>query len=251
VKKMLSVVVLSTLSAALAGPVIPQAFSAQVTYNTTGSSKSVPHGITTLQEYYDFDHNRLRKDSSNGVTKVYRYDQLVFPPDQPVHGDPDFACAKGYQFQLSDPDNTCCWLWLVDDEEPPLPSEMIKISIPKGAKDVGPSPDYGGTEHWSGSSRFPFKSTGDWYLKNGTLVEYNSFVDIPKSGTVVTETSYLNFTAGDIDVSVFAHPEGPLPHGKGGPCKEFGKDPKCSMDDARAMLAEHAQARLALQQQAN
>jgi hypothetical protein len=241
---MLSVVLFGSIAA---NP-IPQVFSAQVTSNTTGTSHSVPHGVTTIQEYYDFDHNRLRRDSSNGVAKVYRYDELVMPPEEPVHGDPKYACAKGYQFQLSNPDNTCCWLWLVDDEEPPLPSEMYKIAIPKGAKDVGPSPLYGGTEHWSGSSRFPFKATGDWYLKNGTLVQYNNFVDIPKSGTILTETSYLNFTAGDIDVSVFAHPEGPLPHGKGGPCKEFGQDPKCDMEDGLAMLAEHARARHAFRE---
>ena len=57
---MLSVVLFDSIAA---NP-IPQVFSAQVTSNTTGTSHSVPHGVTTIQEYYDFDHNRLRKDSS-------------------------------------------------------------------------------------------------------------------------------------------------------------------------------------------
>jgi hypothetical protein len=223
-------------------PAIPQAFSAVVTENTTGTSASVPHGVTVTTEYYDFDNNRLRKDQAGAsMTKVYRYDKLIMPPITPVAGDPPFDCAKGYQFSTSDPDNTCCWLWLVDDETPPFPAEMFKVAIPKRAKDAGASPLYGGTEHWHGSSVFPFKSTGDWYVANGTdLAAYNNFVDIPSSGTVLTNTTYANFKAGPIDVSVFDHPEGPLPHGKGGPCKEFGQDPKCDMADARAMLAEHA-----------
>ena len=62
-------------------PAIPQAFSAVVTENTTGTSASVPHGVTVTTEYYDFDNNRLRKDQAGAsMTKVYRYDKLIMPP---------------------------------------------------------------------------------------------------------------------------------------------------------------------------
>ena len=46
-------------------------------------------------------NKRLRKDSSNGMTKVYRYDKNIMPPITPGPNDPDFASPKGYQFQLS------------------------------------------------------------------------------------------------------------------------------------------------------
>ena len=97
-------------------PTIPDAFTAVVITNTTGTSHNVPHGLTTMKEYYDYHNKRLRKDAPNGVTKVYRYDKQVMPPVQPSPGDPKFACAKGYQFELADPDNTCCWLWLVEGQ---------------------------------------------------------------------------------------------------------------------------------------
>ena len=99
-------------SAAAAAPVIPQTWTAEITTNTSGTARQVPQGVKTYKQFYDYTNKRLRKDASDGMTKVYRYDKNIMPPLQPGPNDPDFASPKGYQFQLSNPDLNCCWLWL-------------------------------------------------------------------------------------------------------------------------------------------
>ena len=118
---------------------------------------------------------------------------------------------------------------------------MFQTHIPSGAKDVGPSTKFGGTEHWEGKTTFPFLSTGDWYVKNNDeIAQYNSFVNIPTQGTIMTNETYSNWTAGAIDVAVFNHPNSVQQKGR---CKEFGVDPECSqevhLDAMRSMLVEH------------
>ena len=228
--------------AAATPPVIPQTFTSQITTNTSGTAKSIPMGVKTYKQFYDYTNKRLRKDESSGMTKVYRYDKNIMPPISPGPNDPDFASPKGYQFQLSNPDLNCCWLWLVDTSngKPFYPDRMFKTQIPNGAKDMGTSPKFGGTEHWEGSSTFPFTSTGDWYVKNNNeILQYNSFVNIPTQGTITTNLTYQNWTAGDIDISVFDHPASVQQKGR---CKQFGVDPECSQEEnlkvMRSMLED-------------
>ena len=114
--------------AAATPPVIPQTFTSQITTNTSGTAKSIPMGVKTYKQFYDYTNKRLRKDESSGMTKVYRYDKNIMPPISPGPNDPDFASPKGYQFQLSNPDLNCCWLWLVDTSngKPFYPDRMFK-----------------------------------------------------------------------------------------------------------------------------
>jgi hypothetical protein len=230
-------------SAAAAAPVIPQTWTAEITTNTSGTARQVPQGVKTYKQFYDYTNKRLRKDASDGMTKVYRYDKNIMPPLQPGPNDPDFASPKGYQFQLSNPDLNCCWLWLIDtaDGKPYTADRMFKTQIPNGAKDMGASSKFGGSEHWAGKSTFPFLSTGDWYVKNNDqILQYNSFVNIPTQGTIMTNMTYNNYTAGDIDVSVFDHPNAVQQKGR---CQQFGVDPMCSNVESlkamREMIAEH------------
>ena len=102
--------ILAAVSTALATPAIPQTFTATITSNTTGTSKAIPQGVQTYKQFYDYTNKRLRKDASNGMTKVYRYDKQIMPPITPGPMDPDFASPKGYQFQLNNPNLNCCWL---------------------------------------------------------------------------------------------------------------------------------------------
>ena len=102
--------ILAAISTALATPAIPQTFTATITSNTTGTSKAIPQGVQTYKQFYDYTNKRLRKDASNGMTKVYRYDKQIMPPITPGPMDPDFASPKGYQFQLNNPNLNCCWL---------------------------------------------------------------------------------------------------------------------------------------------
>ena len=60
-------------------PEIPKVFTAVITTNTSGTSKSIPQGVKTYKQYYDYTNKRLRKDASNGMTKVYRYDKQIMP----------------------------------------------------------------------------------------------------------------------------------------------------------------------------
>ena len=53
----------------------------------------------------------------------------------------------------------------------------------------------------------------------------------------MTNMTYANVTLGEIDESMFAHPEAKEQKGT---CGQFGVDPRCSQADADAMLAEHA-----------
>ena len=115
-------------SAAAAAPVIPQTWTAEITTNTSGTARQVPQGVKTYKQFYDYTNKRLRKDASDGMTKVYRYDKNIMPPLQPGPNDPDFASPKGYQFQLSNPDLNCCWLWLIDtaDGKPYTADRMLR-----------------------------------------------------------------------------------------------------------------------------
>lgn len=233
----------TTLSTtALTTPAIPQTFTAVITTNTTGTSKSIPQGVKTYQEFYDYTNKRLRKDASTGMTKVYRYDKNVMPPIHPGPNDPDFASPKGYQFQSNNPKLNCCWLWLVDtsDGKPFYADRMFQVQVPKGAKDMGTSTKFGGTEHWHGESAWPFKSTGDWYVKNNNeIMQYNSYINVPTQGTIIENMTYANYTAGPIDISVFAHPNASSNTRHPGTCGQFGVDPSCSNEDMESMLAEH------------
>ena len=222
-------------------PEIPKVFTAVITTNTSGTSKSIPQGVKTYKQYYDYSNKRLRKDATSGMTKVYRYDINVQTPIHPGPNDPEFASPRGYQFQTNNPDLNCCWLWLVDtsDGRPYTTDRMFQVQIPKGAKDIGASSRFGGTEHWAGSSAWPFKSTGDWYVKNNNqIVQYNSYVNIPTQGTIIENMTYTNYTTGPIDVSVFAHPNA-TSNRHPGKCGQFGVDPMCSNEDMEIMLAEH------------
>lgn len=142
----------------------------------------------------------------------------------PVAGDPPFATPKGYEFRTNDPDVTCCWLWLMDADTKDA-DRMFEEKIDPKAKDMGPSPLYGGTEHWHKSGWFPFKTTGDWYTNNGTLLHADQYTNIPKEGDVITNTTYSDVKVGPIPESAFAHPDAKPTFGK---CKQFGKDPRCS-----------------------
>lgn len=58
----------------MAPPAIPSAFMATIVSNTTGTVPGIPKGVEEFSQFYDYTNKRLRKDMSNGYTKVYRYD---------------------------------------------------------------------------------------------------------------------------------------------------------------------------------
>ena len=170
-------------------------------------------------------------NAEDGSTKIYRYDDPKDPPFPTPAGDPPFATPKGYQFMLNNPNMTCCWLWLMDADTKQA-DRMYELTIPKKSVDVGPTPD---GEHWASSSKFPFTQTDDYYIVNDTIIaKHDSFVEIPKAfgpqaGTIIANDTYTGVTVGPIDKSVFWVPDARPTFGK---CKQFGKDPRCSMADA-------------------
>ena len=76
-------------------------------------------------------------------------------------------------------------------------------------------------------------------LHDYEILQYNSFVNIPTQGTITTNLTYQNWTAGDIDISVFDHPASVQQKGR---CKQFGVDPECSQEEnlkvMRSMLED-------------
>jgi hypothetical protein len=56
----------------------------------------------------------------------------------------------------------------------------------------------------------------------------NSFASIYKQGTIIGNSSYLNWKTGPIDESAFAVPDSDPTFGT---CKQCGKDPMCAMED--------------------
>ena len=207
---------------------------------------------------------------------MYRYDVKVDPPFPKQPGDPDFPTPKGYQFKLSNPNMTCCWLWLMDSDTKEA-DLMEQITIPKKAKDLGADAD---GEHWASSSHFPLTQTGDyWCDRNVTsgcaLTKENAFVNIPKAfgpqaGTIITNSTFEGVTIGPIDEAAFWVPDATPIFGR---CKEFGKvcprdglqpstkqilvarsaahtlgrgqDPMCNMNDAAGLLSDMARSRRA------
>jgi hypothetical protein len=217
-------------------PTIPQTFVATITTNSSGTSSVVQRGVSTMKQYYDYANKRLRKDAEDGSTKIYRYDDPKDPPFPPNPGDPDFKTPKGYQFQLNNPNMTCCWLWLMDADTK-VADRMYELTIPKKSVDVGSDAD---GEHWANVAHFPFLQTDDYWLKNASiLTKHNSFSSLPKAlgpqaGTIISNSTYADVTVGPIDISTFWVPDARPTFGK---CKEFGHDPQCSMEDAAGLLA--------------
>ena len=244
---MLSALSLSlSFASPLTPPKIPDSFTAVITATTSGTSSVVPKGTASMKQFYDFSNKRLRKDADDGTTKVYRYDVEVDPPFPKRPDDPTFPTPKGYQFQLSNPNMTCCWLWLMDSDTKEA-DMMQQLTIPKKAKDLGA--DANG-EHWASSSKFPLGPTGDYWCDSNvtsgcSLTKENDFVNIPKafgpqSGTLITNATYEGVTIGPIDESAFWVPNADPTFGQ---CKEFGKDPMCQMNDAAGLLADVARSR--------
>jgi hypothetical protein len=234
--------VLATLACATLGlglqsvPAIPPTFTAVITSNTTGTAQGPQKGVSTITQYYDYANKRLRKDAGDGTTKIYRYDVNVDPPLQPGPNDPHFPTPKGYQFQLSNPNMTCCWLWLMDSDTKDA-DRMYQLQVPKKAQDAGSDKD---GEHWASVSKFPFLQTDDYWFKNGTLTKENNFVNLPKqlgpqAGTLITNTTFANFDISPIDESVFWVPDARPTFGR---CKEFGHDPQCDMAGAKGLLED-------------
>lgn len=225
--------------ALLGVPQLPETYTAVITSTTTGTSHAVPHGTAHLKKFYDYPNSRLRVDDlDDGSTKVYRYDVLVDPPFPPGRTDPTFPTPKGYQFQLSNPNNTCCWLWLMDPDTQ-VADRMSHEEMSKRAVDVG-TDEFG--EHWSTVLKFPFNQTDDIWLVNGTIpvpTKEDSYVDIPpafgpQSGTIITNGTFQNVSLDLIDESVYWVPDATPTFGK---CKEFGHDMECSMEAGVAFAA--------------
>ena len=244
---MLASLSLSLSFSPLSPPKIPDTFTAVITSDTSGTSHgTVPKGKSSMKQWYDYANKRLRKDADDGTTKVYRYDVKIDPPFPARPGDPTFPTPKGYQFDLANPNMTCCWLWLMDSDTKEA-DMMEQLTIPKKAKDLGA--DANG-EHWASSTHFPLTQTGDFWCDSNvtsgcSLTKENSFVNIPKAfgpqaGTIITNSTYEGVTIGPIDESAFWVPDATPTFGQ---CKEFGKDPMCQMNDAAALLADIARHR--------
>lgn len=226
---------------ALAPPTVPTAFIAHVTTNMSGTMAGLPTGVHKFVQLYDFGNKRLRKDSADGTTKVYRYDEKVDPPLPHGPPDPDVPISPtpvGYQFRTGSMQD-CCWTWLYDKDDK-VADRMFELQIDQKAKDLGPDAAHSGAEHWQKTGWFPFSTQNDWYVNNGTLVQADTFSSIKNRGTVISNTTYDNVQVGPIDVSNFAHPSVNPSMPELGKCKQFGKDPMCHEGDAAELLADHA-----------
>tara|TARA_B110000208_G_C11577827_1_gene361365 strand:- start:249 stop:605 length:357 start_codon:yes stop_codon:yes gene_type:complete len=113
---------------------------------------------------------------------------------------------------------------LVGDESGGFePETMSKFEVESNAKDEGA--DAKG-EHWSSVKRFPFLQTDDWWFSNGTMASSNTYIDIPKEGTVTSNGTFQDVAYGPVDPSVFAHPDSRPTFGQ---CKQCGVDDECPM----------------------
>lgn len=180
-------------------------------------------GTFVITQYYDYTNKLLRKDLSDGTTKMYDYGTLVDSGSAPW---PPFPSPQGFKFRTNDIENSCCWLWLVQNQSGssiPEAETMSKFSVEKNAKDVG-SDERG--EHWHSHTWFPFTQNDDWWFKNGTVAYQNSYFKIPRVGFTIENTTYSNVKYGPIDPSVFAHPTSRPQFGK---CKQCGVDSTCPM----------------------
>jgi hypothetical protein len=122
--------------------------------------------------------------------------------------------------------NRCCWTWLVDEDGDA--DTMFQQSVPTKAVDLGPETKNGvPTEHYHFKGYFPIEQVvDDWFgnSTNGSVpVQSNNFASIYKQGTIIGNTSYLNFEAAPIDVSVFKVPSSDPTFGVCKPCT----DPAC------------------------
>jgi hypothetical protein len=208
-------------------PVIPDQFYSTIVGNTTSTVSGVPSGSVVIKQWYDYKNRRLRKDFDNGVTKMYDYKTLV---DSGIAPHPRFPSPQGFKFRTDDIAGTCCWLWLIDNTTEPgaeTPETMDALEVEKNAKDVGA--DAKG-EHWSSVKKFPFLQTDDWWFNktDGRLSASNTYVKIPKEGTIMSNGTFQDVQYGpeSVPASVFAHPDSRPEFGK---CKQCGVDDECPM----------------------
>eukprot|EP00040_Diaphanoeca_grandis_P015770 m.80867 g.80867 ORF g.80867 m.80867 type:complete len:239 (+) comp25357_c0_seq1:84-800(+) len=212
-------------------PTIPAIFTSNVVESSSGTFPGVPQGTKSFLQFYDYEHQKLRKDYvQEGYSKIYRYDQKIDPPFPPAKGDPTFPSPKGYKLQLHggvvDP-NQCCWLWLVDDEG--NPDTMFEQIISPKAVDAGATTKNGvPSEHYTFHTNLPFPQTNDYYFATAdqALVQVDSYASIFKKGTVIGNSSFTNFTAAPIANTTFAVPTSDPTFGI---CKQCGVDPECPM----------------------
>lgn len=221
---------------AAAVPVIPQQFTAKIASDVKGDIPGLPKGKSTYTEYYDFANKRRRLDLDDGTTKVYRYDVNDM-------GHNPFPAPRGYQFQTNNPKLQCCWLWLIDTDDPTNSTNlrMTEDVVSKKATDMGPVTIDGQTAEWwhSKGGIVVIENHDDWYFgNNGTvLVEHDSQVRI-KLQTAQSNLTYHTFDPSPIDVSVFDVPKADCQECEPfeiGTCKEFGKDPECDMASYNAV----------------
>jgi len=207
-------------------PVIPDQYYAELSGTTTGNISGIPTGSNHVKEWYDWTNQRRRIDRDDGTTKMYDYKTLVDPcPFGDCPGKPKFPSPQGFKWTTDDPEHTCCFVWLVDDDTKEA-ERMQKFEVERNAKLVGTDAD---GDHWLSVTRFPFLQTDDWWFKNGTLAKSNTYVNIPGqtpvSGFVMGNSTYSGFTD-TIDPSVFDHPDSRVTFGQ---CKECGVDDECPM----------------------
>jgi hypothetical protein len=208
-------------SAPSAVPAIPDQFYSEIHFNTTGNVSGVPTGVGTIKQWYDYTNKRLRKDFDDGTTKIYDYKTLVDPGNEKK---PRFPSPQGFKFRTDDIENTCCWLWLIDDQTQDA-ERMSKLEVENNAKDVGKD-NIG--EHWSSVTTFPFLQTDDWWFRDGVLAASNTYANIPVEGYIMSNGTYTNVSSGASSVpdSVFSHPDSRPTFGK---CKQCGVDDACPM----------------------
>jgi hypothetical protein len=210
-------------------PAIPDQWYAEIHGNTTSTVSAIPSGTVVIKQWYDYTNKRVRKDFDSGVTKVYDYKTLVDTGNEKPGGpgnNPVFPSPQGFKYRTDNIANTCCWVWLITgsyDQHNIEPETMEKFEVEKKAKDEGS--DAKG-EHWSSVIKFPFLQTDDWWFVNGTMSSSNTFVKIPKEGTVMSNGTFNNVKYGDVDPTVFDHPDSRPTFGK---CKQCGVDDECPM----------------------
>ena len=210
-------------------------FVYESTHHTTATpSYATPHSLTPLtplrtthpSSFISLFFTLLADFKDQYYSKIYRYDVKSFDHNP-------FPASKGYKMHLDSTGtpnpNTCCWLWLVDEN-----GNNDKMSnfpqVPAKATDEGSSVVNGVTvEEWLSTSTFPFPQSGSYYFDNtSTLVQTNSFASVLGKGTIIGNTTYANFKAGPIPNATFAVPTSKPTFGK---CKQCGVDPSCPMSD--------------------
>ena len=139
-------------NAAANRPVIPDQWSATITSKVNSTVPNVPSGTFVITQYYDYVNKLLRKDLSDGTTKMYDYKTMVDSGSAPW---PPFPSPQGFKFRTDDIENTCCWLWLVTNNTgSPIPTAetMDQFQLEKNSVDEGS--DARG-EHWHSHKWFP------------------------------------------------------------------------------------------------